>query len=233
VQGDAVTLTSTSSDPDGRVASQAWDLDNDGAFDDGTGTTATWTAPAAGAYSVSLRAVDNKGAAAAVTKTITVSAPPAPPGQPAPPAGQPFDVSAPVDPPPVTPAATPLRWLSPFPTVRMRGRTTRRGAQLTMLTVRGPHGSIAEVRCKGKGCPAKKVSRAKIKTHKKTGSKTIHFRRFERFLPAGVELQVSVTKKGMVGKYTRIKIRKLALPSRTDRCLLPDAKKPSACPATP
>jgi hypothetical protein len=114
----------------------------------------------------------------------------------------------------------------------MRGRTTGRGAQLTALTVRGPYGVQAEVRCKGRGCPAK-LSRTKIKTKSKKGSATVHFKRFERFLPGGVELQISVTKKGVVGKYTRIKIRKLALPVRTDRCLLPGASKPKTCPAKP
>jgi hypothetical protein len=101
-----------------------------------------------------------------------------------------------------------------------------------MLTARGPYGALAQVRCKGRGCPAK-LSRAKLKTKSKKGSATLHFKRFERFLPGGVELQVSVTKKGMVGKYTRIKIRKLALPVRTDLCLMPGSTKPKACPATP
>jgi hypothetical protein len=37
----------------------------------------------------------------------------------------------------------------------------------------------------------------------------------------------------MVGKYTRIRIRKLAVPVRSDRCLLPDSPKPTACPKAP
>ena len=36
VVGAPVTFRSTSRDPDGRVVSHAWDLDNDGAFDDGS-----------------------------------------------------------------------------------------------------------------------------------------------------------------------------------------------------
>jgi hypothetical protein len=191
-----------------------------------------------------------------VTKTIVVGQKPPPPAtdpsapeDPAAPAPtQTFDISGPTDgtgttsqpapleqpAAPAQPAAAvaPLRWLSPFPTVRMRGRTTRKGVQLSTLTARGPYGAIAEVRCKGRGCPDK-VSRTKLKTKSKKGSATVHFKRFERFLPGGVELQVSVSKKGMVGKYTRIKIRKLALPVRTDRCLLPGKSKPAACPATP
>ena len=38
--GDSVTFTSTSTDPDGQTVTQAWDLDNDGQFNDGNGTTA-------------------------------------------------------------------------------------------------------------------------------------------------------------------------------------------------
>jgi hypothetical protein len=237
-EGDPVTLTSTATDPDGSVATQEWDLDNDGAYDDATGPSATFNPPAIGAFSVGLRVVDDRGAASTVTQNVTVEARPSE-AVPTPqePQQQSFDLSAPIvtspsEGEPTASAVTPLRWLSPFPTVRMRGRTTRRGAQLSLLTVRGPHGAIAEVRCKGRGCPLK-VVRTKLKTKAKRGSATVHFKRFERFLPGGVELQISVSEKGMVGKYTRIKIRKLALPVRTDRCLLPDSIKPTACPVTP
>src|SRR5207245_531039 len=48
--GTPVTFTSTSNDPDGSIASQAWDLNDDGKFDDGTGTTATRSFPKAGTY---------------------------------------------------------------------------------------------------------------------------------------------------------------------------------------
>ena len=39
--GDSVVLTSTSVDLDGPIAAQAWDLDADGAYDDGGGETAS------------------------------------------------------------------------------------------------------------------------------------------------------------------------------------------------
>ena len=41
--GQSVTFTDGSTDCDGTIASRAWDTDNDGAFDDGTGTTAART----------------------------------------------------------------------------------------------------------------------------------------------------------------------------------------------
>jgi PKD repeat protein len=71
--GQAVTFTDTSTDSDGTVTGRAWDLDNDGAFDDGTGTTASRSFPAAGSYTVRLQATDDDGAPAVATRTVTVA----------------------------------------------------------------------------------------------------------------------------------------------------------------
>ena len=40
VAGQQVQFADTSSDADGTIAARAWDLDDDGAFDDGTGASA-------------------------------------------------------------------------------------------------------------------------------------------------------------------------------------------------
>jgi YD repeat-containing protein len=71
--GTSVTFTSTSTDSDGSVASQAWDLDNDGQFDDGTGLTASTSFPKAGSYTVKLRVTDNRGATATASRAVTVT----------------------------------------------------------------------------------------------------------------------------------------------------------------
>jgi PKD repeat protein len=72
VSGSAVTFASSSSDPDGTIASQAWDLDNDGAFDDGTAATATKTFATPGSYTVRLQVTDDNGTSAVASKTVTV-----------------------------------------------------------------------------------------------------------------------------------------------------------------
>lgn len=71
--GDTVSFTSTSSDPDGTIASQAWDLDNDGLYDDATGSTASRSFPTGGSYLVSLRVTDSSGAEAVTSRRVSVS----------------------------------------------------------------------------------------------------------------------------------------------------------------
>jgi glucose/arabinose dehydrogenase len=61
-----------SSDPDGDALSFAWDLDGDGAYDDSTSATPSWTYTTAGTVGASLRVTDARGAAATDTVTITI-----------------------------------------------------------------------------------------------------------------------------------------------------------------
>jgi PKD repeat protein len=80
-----VTFTDASTDSDGTIASRGWDTDNDGAFDDGTGTTASRTFTSAGTYTVRLQVTDDDGAPATTTRQVTVSDSPPPPPPPPPP----------------------------------------------------------------------------------------------------------------------------------------------------
>ncbi|MPV36572.1 PKD domain-containing protein [Georgenia subflava] len=75
VDADELTVSvdaSTSSDPDGSIASYAW------AFGDGntaTGRTAEHTYTAAGTHGITLTVVDDEGARKTLTKQVTVTAP--------------------------------------------------------------------------------------------------------------------------------------------------------------
>ena len=79
--GVGVTFTDTSTDVDGTIASRAWDLDGDGAYDDATGAIAVRSYATAGPVTVGLRVTDDDGAGATTSRTLTVTEPtvPAPP----------------------------------------------------------------------------------------------------------------------------------------------------------
>jgi large repetitive protein len=70
--GVLITLTSTSSDPDGSIATLAWDLDGDGNFDDGSKSPITRLFAVPGPQIVRLRVTDNEGATDVIAKTISV-----------------------------------------------------------------------------------------------------------------------------------------------------------------
>jgi PKD repeat protein len=68
--GRRVTFRSTSTDPDGTIASQTWDLDGDGTFGDSTRATASTTFRTPGPHPVSLRVTDNDDAQSAIATTV-------------------------------------------------------------------------------------------------------------------------------------------------------------------
>ena len=192
--GDSVVLTSFSADPDGPLVSQAWDLDGDGAFDDGQGSTASVAFPKAGDYPVRLLVADRDGATSVALHAIHVSAPAA-------------------------------RFISPFPIVRVVGAVARGGTRLREIVIRVPPGGKVRIRCRGGGCPpgAKRSGGARI-------ARTLHIRRFaRRILRPGAVVQIWVTKRGEIGKYTRFRIRAGKPPSRIDRCVMPGRLRPVRC----
>jgi hypothetical protein len=68
------TFTANATDPDGSagdVLTYAWDLDNDGQFDDGTGQTAQQTF-SPGTYPVLVQVTDPDGAVGTLTRTVTI-----------------------------------------------------------------------------------------------------------------------------------------------------------------
>ncbi len=202
--GETVTFVSTSADPDGPIASLAWDLDGDGGFADAAGASARTSFATAGTHRVSLRVTDAGGASAIASQTIKVASPP-------PPAPQ---------------------LLSPFPIVRIAGRATRSGVKLRLLAAEAPSGSRVLLSCRGRSCPRARESRVAPGRAGSARLRLVSFPRFARSLRAGVVLEVRVTRSGRIGKYTRFIVRRNRAPQRTDSCLMPGASTPKACPAS-
>ena len=128
------------------------------------------------------------------------------------------------------PVGAPLFTLmQPFPIVRITSTGTRSGVRLRQLGVLAAPGAKITVICKGRACPAK--SQSHMASVSRTRSGFIEFRRFERNLPAGVVLEIRVTRAGRVGKYTRFVVRRAKVPVRFDACLDGLLVKPVGCPA--
>jgi plastocyanin len=138
--GQAVTFTSTSSDPDGTVVATNWDLDGQRKFNDWLGASVQRAFSAPGTYEISVRATDDTGLTDVATQRITVVAPPTPPSP------------APVQAQNASPAAKPPR-TALNAIVRLSGVITSRGTRITRLTVNGPPGASVTGRCRGRGCP--------------------------------------------------------------------------------
>ena len=214
VAGEPVTFVSTSTDPDSVLSASSlhWDLNGDGAFDEATGSSASVTFPVPGNYKVGLQVRTNATDVASIV--LAVGAPP--PGV------------------QTRHAIYPL--MSPFPVVRIAGRTSRRGARIRRLTIDAPPGAGVSVRCKGRGCPFKAAKRM-VSTRALSGrglppTRVTRIRRLEgHMLRTGAIVKVLVTRSDAVGKYTRFRIRRNKPPVRSDYCLVPFSTQPVPCPA--
>jgi large repetitive protein len=227
VAGEPVQLRSTATDSDGSVAQRSWDLDGDGAFDDATGAEVSTRFAVGGAHTVGLQVVDDDGVAGTPdVQTINVAARPVSPA-----VHFPSTVVNGAKPPAATLVGP--RLLDPFPRVRIRGVTTRRGARIDLLHVSAPAGTKILVRCKGRACPRPRKNRLlRFGARRVPRLHVVSMPSYKRrYLPAGTVLEVFVTKKGMIGKYTRFRIRRTKPPLRTDRCTVPGVARARKCPA--
>ncbi|HEX6584647.1 MAG TPA: PKD domain-containing protein [Thermoleophilaceae bacterium] len=216
VAGEDISFTGQASDPDGDTVSLSW-VFGDGAT--ATGASPTHAYAIAGSYTVGLTATDQLGAHSATFETLSVGPPIAtsPPN-----GGSPPGSELPGDPVTPPPTATRPQMMSPFPVVRMAGTVLRRGALVRILSVRAPRGARLSVRCRGGDCPVRSLTRT-------SETRIVRFRRFERRLAAGTELELFVRQPGKIGKYTRFVIRGGKPPSRVDRCLVPGRARPVSC----
>ncbi|HEX9481588.1 MAG TPA: hypothetical protein VF927_05770, partial [Solirubrobacteraceae bacterium] len=128
-----------------------------------------------------------------------------------------------------TSTATPL--MTPFPVVRIAGVWFAGGVDLRLLRVqKAPPGALVTVRCRGRRCPRRAVVR-RITVAGPHGVPAISFPAFERFLHTGAVIEVFVSKAGVVGKYTRLRVRRGKLPERVDSCLALGSLNLLQCPA--
>jgi hypothetical protein len=129
--------------------------------------------------------------------------------------------SRPTDPrSPRAPASLPR--LSPFPVVVVTGRTRGARTRITGLLVRGPAGARVTTSCR---------MRCHVPTRSTTigAKRRVRLHRAERLYRSGALLELRVTGRGRVGKYTRLRIRTGVAPARTDRCLRPGSSTPVRC----
>ena len=128
--------------------------------------------------------------------------------------------------------SAPLILMQPFPIVRIAGSVTSSGVHLRLLTAQAPVGARVTVSCRGRGCPTKSEGQVALSRKGNPSTVVVEFRRFERFLRAGVILDIRISKPGNIGKFTSFRIRRGKLPVRVDMCL--DAAGVSAlvCPSS-
>ncbi|MFL5866545.1 MAG: hypothetical protein ACJ766_05525 [Thermoleophilaceae bacterium] len=112
--------------------------------------------------------------------------------------------------------------LRPFPKIIVLGNLSSRGALFREVVVRGPRNVTVQVRCRGRGCPYRR------KTYRMR-HRRLRIRSLERNFGSGTVIELRVVKRGRVGKYTRIRIRRGRIPSRMDRCLNPGSTRPRRC----
>lgn len=128
-----------------------------------------------------------------------------------PPASTPQAAASPIRLPDAgAPAAPRARLLSPFPVIRIRGSVTATGARIALLTVRAPRGARIEARCRGRSCPVRRIVLS--------SRRLTRVRALERDFRSGTVIEVLVTRRGRVGKYTRFRVRSGRAPARTDGC---------------
>jgi hypothetical protein len=160
-----------------------------------------------------------EGLGAATVFSIPLGAIASPPATPS---GTPFSSGGSADPPASRTGAPRLR---PFPVVVVAGRLRRGRTIVREFIVRGPRRARVRLRCRGRGCPFGRISRTIGRR------KRMRIRRAERSYRAGIVLEVRVTGRDRVGKFTRLRFRTRGVPSRSDLCLQPGARRPSRCPS--
>jgi hypothetical protein len=131
----------------------------------------------------------------------------------------------------VTVRERPAEPISPFPLVSMLAAVGQQGTTIRELVVKAPAGARVRVRCRGGGCPFRSFGQTADTQVRSARILRIH--RFGKYLlRPGTVIEIRVTRRGEVGKYTRFLIRKGRPPKRTDLCLVPGSQRPARCPSS-
>ena len=127
-------------------------------------------------------------------------------------------------------AAPEFPLMQPFPVVRIAGSARASSVRISLFTVLAPVGSRISVSCRGRGCPTRHQSFVvAARRRAQGGTMLVSLTRFERSLDVGAVLEVKISKRGEIGKYTRFTVRQGKLPTRLDSCLSTGAT-PMTCP---
>ena len=124
-----------------------------------------------------------------------------------------------------------LRKLRPFPKVIIVGEVIKSGrfrkvTRISGLAIRGgPKGASVSVSCRGRGCPRGGTFRAKLNRAGGLGLK-----RYQRIYRAEAVIEIRITRRGAIGKFTRLRVRAGGIPTRRNACLMPGASRPRRCP---
>jgi hypothetical protein len=117
---------------------------------------------------------------------------------------------------------TSLPSIDPFPVIRIAGRFRGKRTTLTRVTVNAPRGARIRINCKGRGCPYKRRA---------TAVRLLRIRSLQRTYRPRATIEIRVTQREKIGKYTRMWMLRGKAPQRIDRCLMPGKSKPVRCPA--
>jgi PKD domain len=117
------------------------------------------------------------------------------------------------------------------PIVRIVATVRREGTRVRLLSVNAPAGAQVTIRCRGRGCRFRRLTRSASSHRRVSAARLVKVRRLRhRLLRPGAVLSVRITEPDTIGKYTSFKIRRAKPPRRTDRCLVPGSTKPVRCP---
>ena len=209
--GNPVTFTATSTDANGFITANNWDLDGNGTFGDAQGSAVR--------ARTSCPASTPSRCSRSTTRASRTSRPrrsPSGPGTRATPNTN--------DPGPIRSRSV-TRLIA---TVAFAGKKLRQGVWLSNMTVSGPRNATVSATCHGKGCP-RRIKSFLVGRRGKARVKALE----RRTLRVGVRIVIRVTRYGSFGKYTRVSVIKrkgFGDVQRKDSCVY--KSRVHSCPVT-